>query len=195
MLCSLEQVNVTAVHLDDFPNVYYTVKMKKPLQRTAVAGSLALQFQQEKQTDHTHLLPLTEPASSASGASTSASAGSVAPAASSTNKAGNAATDRAEQAAAARFAALDLQQTLSAMGIAIPIKVGFSNRDYNMTIGSECSVAQLKSLISAITDVSVPDMKLIVKGTVLKSNTQLIKDTKIANNTKVVVMSSGAHVV
>jgi hypothetical protein len=188
------QVNVTAVHLDDFPNVYYTVKMKKPLQRTAVAGSLALQFQQEKQTDHTHLLPLTEPANASTGTASAASP-TASSAAGQASKAGNAAADRAEQAAAARYAALDLQQTLSAMGIAIPIKVGFSNRDYNMTIGSECSVAQLKSLISAITDVSVPDMKLIVKGTVLKSNSQLIKDTKIANNTKVVVMSSAAHVV
>mmetsp|Transcript_2056 Transcript_2056/g.4420 ORF Transcript_2056/g.4420 Transcript_2056/m.4420 type:complete len:82 (-) Transcript_2056:61-306(-) len=81
------------------------------------------------------------------------------------------------------------------MGSPVPIKVSFSNKDYNMSIGSLCSVSQLKALIGAITDVPVPDMKLIVKGTILKSNTQLIKDTKIVNNSKIVVMSSGVHVV
>jgi hypothetical protein len=50
-------------------------------------------------------------------------------------------------------------------------------------------------LVSAHTDVPVPDMKLICKGVVLKLNTQLIKDTKISRGAKLLVMSGGVHTV
>lgn len=173
-------MTISGIHLDDFPNVYYSVKLKTPLQSTNVAGFDALIFNHEKQTDATHLLPVSEVPPSKS-----ASAGS----------AGNAAAERAEREASARTAALALQQTLAAIGTPVKIKVGFSNRDHNLTIGSQCTVAQLKMLISAMTDVSVPDMSLICKGAVLKNNNQLIQDTKITNGSKVVVMSSAAHVV
>lgn len=184
------QAKVTGVHHDDFPNIYYTVQMQTPPQFTAADGSLALAFAHEKQTDHTHLLPPSGEPLPLAGA-----AGSEAGGAAKRSRAGDAASERAEQAAAARQAALQLQGTLAAMGTPLSIKVGFSNKDYTMTIGTQCTVAQLKMLISAVTEVPVPEMKLIVKGTVLKNNNQLIKDTKIGNNSKVVVMSSGAHIV
>lgn len=170
------QVTISGVHLDDFPNIYYTVKLKTPLQSTNAPGFDTLIFHQEKQTDSTHLLPVSEVPPSAS-------------------KCGNAAAERAEREASARTAALALQQTLSAIGTPVAIKVGFSNKDYNLSIGSQCTVAQLKMLISAMTDVSVPDMSLICKGVVLKNNNQLIQDTKITKGSKIVVMSSAAHVV
>lgn len=169
-------MTINGVHHDDFPNVYYTVKLKAPLQSTNAPGFDALIFNQEKQTDSTHLLPVSE----------------VPPTA---TRAANAAAERAEREASARTAALALQQTLCALGTPVPIKVSFSNKDYNLSIGSQCSVSQLKMLISAMTDVPVPDMNLICKGAVLKNNNQLIQDTKITKGSKIVVMSSAAHVV
>lgn len=168
------------VHHDDFPNVYYTVKLHMPITLTGVAGCEALVFHTEKQTDWTHLLPVSE--------SFGRSADKAASAAS-------AAAERSERANAAKYAAQQLQQTLCALGKPVKFKAGFSNRDYELSIGSECTVAQLKLLISAITEVPIPDMKLICKGVVLKDHSQLIKDTKVVNGAKVVVMSSAAHIV
>ena len=176
-------VSIVGVHHDDFPNVYYTVRLKNPIVLTGVAGCEALTFHTEKQTDHTHLSPVSEGFGKPKAAPRGASA------------AGNAAAERSERTNAAKYAAQQLQQTLCANGTPVAFKVGFSNRDYEISIGSLCTVAQLKLLISAITDVPVPDMKLICKGVVLKINNQQIKDTKIGNNSKVVVMSSGAHTV
>lgn len=159
-----------------------------PIQLTGVKGCEELTFHTEKQTDHTHLLPVSE-------ARDKAGAAPPGMAAKGASAAGSAAAERSEKANAAKYAAQQLQQTLCAIGTPVSIKVGFSNRDYEMRIGSQCTIAQLKLLISAITDVPVPDMKLICKGVVLKINTQLIKDTKISNGSKITVMSSGSHVV
>ena len=172
-------MKITGVHHDDFPNIYYSVRMMQPPRFTTAPGSTDLLFTHEKQTDAAHLLV--------------PSAGDKAKSAK--HSAGTAAADRAEREGAAHLAAQQLQATLADNGKPVAIKVGFSNRDYCVTIGSLCTVAQLKLLISTITEVAVPDMKLIVKGTVLKNNNQLIKDTKITHNSKVVVMSSNAHTV
>ena len=185
------QVSIVGVHHDDFPNVYYTVKINMPIILTGAAGCEALVFHTEKQTDWTHLLPVTESFGKAdSKPSSIAGAGRGAAGA-----AGAAAAERSERANAAKYAAQQLQQTLCALGKPVAFKAGFSNRDYELSIGNECTVAQLKLLISAITEVPIPDMKLICKGVVLKDHSQLIKDTKISNGSKVVVMSSAAHVV
>lgn len=182
-------VTIVGVHHDDYPNVYYTVKLHMPITLSGAAGCENLMFHTEKQTDWTHLLPVSESFGQTSRAASSGIAGHP------TNAAGIAAAERSERANAAKYAAEQLQQTLCAIGKPVTFKAGFSNRDYELSIGSDCTVAQLKLLISAITEVPVPDMKLICKGVVLKDHTQLIKNTKISNGTKVVVMSSAAHVV
>lgn len=181
-------MSIVGVHHDDFPNVYYTVKLNMPITLTGVAGCESLVFHTEKQTDWTHLLPVSESFGKAGSKADSTAGGRG-------GAAGNAAAERSERANAAKYAAQQLQQTLCALGRPVVFKAGFSNRDYELSIGNECTVAQLKLLISAITEVPIPDMKLICKGVVLKDHGQLIRDTKISNGSKVVVMSSAAHVV
>jgi hypothetical protein len=183
------QGKVTGVHHDDFPNVYYSVQMETPPRFTPVEGSVDLAFHHERQTDHTHLIPVSE------GYGTASAAKGLASAEAGRHRAGDAASLRQEQAAAAHAAAVHLQETLAQNGKPIQIRVGFSNRDYTLRIGSHCTVAQLKLLISTVTEVPVPAMSLIVKGAMLKDDNQQIKDTKIVANSKVVVMSRSAHVV
>jgi hypothetical protein len=64
--CLNQQVAVTAVHRDDFPNIYYTVKLHQPLETINATweDTEALVFYTEKQTDSFRLLHIHEDAKS-----------------------------------------------------------------------------------------------------------------------------------
>lgn len=177
-------MRIAGVHHDDFPNVYYTIQMMKPIHMTTAAaaakseGKESLEFDHEKQTDANHIVLPPQKKKNNNNANS--------------NKRDSKGPDvSAEEAAAIR----DLQQSLSAMGSPINIKIGYSNIDYAATIGTECTVGQLKLLASALTDVPVPDMKLICKGQVLRLNNEYIKDTRVREGSKLVLMSGKVHVV
>ena len=94
-----------------------------------------------------------------------------------------------------KLATQELQQHLSSLGTPLNILVNFVNKNYSMQIGNQCNVHQLKLLISAYTGVPVPDMKLVCKGTMLKDGNELLTNTKLKEGSKLLVLSSGAHVV
>jgi hypothetical protein len=83
-----------------------------------------------------------------------------------------------------------MQQSLAQNGKTLDIKLSHNSVEHKASIGSNCTVAQLKLLISAYFDVPVSSMSVICKGATLKNNAQLLKDTKIVNGVKVMVMSS-----
>mmetsp|Transcript_1488 Transcript_1488/g.2493 ORF Transcript_1488/g.2493 Transcript_1488/m.2493 type:complete len:401 (+) Transcript_1488:53-1255(+) len=180
-------VRISGVHHDDYPNIYYSVQLKTPVESTQVPGADKLVFEHEKQTDSTHLCASTSSCSTSTSTSSSTSRveGAFADHSGSSTHAGD------SQGSSETQLVDELQQTLSTMGPSIQFKMVYKAQDRPLVIGSNCTVAQLKQLISAYTGVKVADMKLIIKGTVLKNNQQQVKETKLTKGAKIMVMGSG----
>jgi hypothetical protein len=89
----------------------------------------------------------------------------------------------------------ELHRSLAAKGVGIPITLDCSKWEYDVTIGSLCTVGQLKLLVSAITGAPMSTMRLVCNGAFLRDNHALIQHTNIRNRSRVVVMSTGSHVV
>lgn len=182
-------VEIVDVHKDDFPNMYYTIRIKHPIQITTPTSTLTtttivssssssseqqqqqlpmnyLIFEQEKQTDAYHLLPLS--------ITTTKSIEEKHSLKSNTNP--------------MDLALKSLQDTLCSMGIPINMKINYSNKQYDIMLGNICTISQLKLLISATLNIPVPNMQLITKGLILKNNHQKISDTKLINGSKITVM-------
>ena len=83
-----------------------------------------------------------------------------------------------------------MQESLCKLGTNLNLNISHSNKLYIITVGSNCTISQLKILIGATIDISISDMKLIYKGNILKNNHQKIIETKLINNSKIIVMSS-----
>ena len=182
-------VKVIDVHHDDFPNIYYTIKAIIPTQTTiSTNSSTSLIFEQEKQTDFYHLCTLSQHSIDRykSFSSTPSLSSSTTAAASVLNKT----NIKNDNTTAEQIALKNLQESLCKLGTNINLNVSHSNKLYIITVGSNCTISQLKILISATINISLPDMKLIYKGNILKNNHQKIIETKLINNSKIIVMSS-----
>eukprot|EP01034_Spumella_vulgaris_P032381 gene32381-39972_t len=82
--------------------------------------------------------------------------------------------------------------TLESNGEPVPIGLPRGDEQFqNVKIDNLCTIGQLRQLVRIVTGVPVKDMKLICKGAVLKTDTQLIKSSKIVNGSKIIVMSGG----
>lgn len=182
-------VRVIDVHHDDFPNIYYTIKAIQPSQTTTKTTanstnhtSSTLLFEQEKQTDLYHLCPLT------SKSIEKYKAFSLATSIVNPKTEVNTCTRNKESN---EMILKNLQESLCKLGPTINLNVNYSNKQYVVSLGTFCTISQLKIMICAtIGHLSVPDVKLIHKGVILKDNQQKITETKLVNNAKIIVMSS-----
>lgn len=180
-------VKVVEVHLDDFPNLYYTIQLQRPVQTQGIDGPECaavvdkLVFQEEKQTDVQHLLPLSPLLPK--------SAGSVP-----SSKGKGLSTDRDNKTQKSPSFSREEQfneclSTLAKKGPPVTIKISRSGMtDKAIAVGSDTSVGQLQQLMSLHTGVPVSDMKLICRGLVLKDKNMLLRQTKVADGSKVFVM-------
>mmetsp|Transcript_1489 Transcript_1489/g.2498 ORF Transcript_1489/g.2498 Transcript_1489/m.2498 type:complete len:403 (+) Transcript_1489:53-1261(+) len=182
-------VRISGVHHDDYPNIYYSVQLKTPVESTQVPGADKLVFEHEKQTDSAHLCPSSQQQQRASSSS------SAAPSAASTSSTRGMGQSSSGMNPTQMQTADELQQTLSTMGPPVQFKIVYKAQERLLVIGSNCTVAQLKLLISAYTGVQVPDMKLISNGIVLKNNHQQVKQTRLTKGAKIMVMNAGSHTV
>lgn len=171
-------VKIIGVHHDDFPNIYYTIKMEH-LTEYDLPSDLDvsnLTFYTEKQTDSIRLIPdemirlksHQEPLSISN----------------------QPADFSLEQIARQRQ---ELQATLCQQGFVYNLRVSYNNKEYpSFQISSLCQIGQLKELIALVLENSIQpkNVKIIYKGIVFKNDHQLIKDTKIIDNSKLVVIGS-----
>ncbi|KAL9551330.1 hypothetical protein MBANPS3_004309 [Mucor bainieri] len=74
----------------------------------------------------------------------------------------------------------------------VSFEVKWGTKKFDIELTQEAfdtmTVADLKSTCQQLTEVEPPFMKLIVKGAILKQDTQLIRDTKIGQGSKIMLM-------
>jgi Ubiquitin family len=129
-----ELVRVVDVHMDDFPNVYYTVQFH-------ASGC-------ERQTDSAHL---------------------------------------AEHTAIVNVIA-------KCAGTSLQLQIVHAGKNFDLSdrIGDDNTISELKAAVASLTDVPADGQKLIYKGTVLKNDTQKLKDTKISRGAKITVIGTAS---
>ena len=185
-------VRIVGVHHDDFPNIYYTIQQAEPLQTTDVAGAAEVGFVHEKQTDNYHLFPfarsLAEATASGAGASAGVGGGKV------IDGTAAAASAKSSSPASSARAVMDMMDAMAAQGRPLTIRASHGKHDGgSITIGDGCTVGQLKALLGAIFNIPVPSLKVICRGSTLSVDQLLIRDSKIVNGSKLVVMGTATQ--
>lgn len=169
-------VKIVGVHHDDFPNIYYTINMVHPSHTCGTAGALeALSFHDEKQTDSDRLIPVLE--------------GDVEIRDALKNEPEQSAYGKSPVASSISNETKILMNELCVTGPVLSFKVSHGGVDYNdMRISSKCRVSHLKQLLSVLTGIPVKNLKVIIKGSILKQDSLLVTEAKLANGMKITVI-------
>lgn len=155
-------VSIIGVHHDDFPNVYYTIQPVRPVQFVNGANNNTVLKMTVFEEKQTDGTHLK-------------------------------ALQSGDASGVDKLLDQQTRDTLEKLGDPVPLRLSCGDTQYqNVKIGNMCSIGQLRQLCRIVTGVPVRDMKLICKGTVLKSDTQLIKSSKIVNGSKIIVMTTTA---
>lgn len=193
ILCTL--VRVVGVHLDDFPNIYYTIAPHQPLTYSQSAASAEdmqrLRFHDEKQTDNAHLFACTE--SKPAAASTASSSSTFA------------ATSEKRRALEEEIQAIqDAYRSGSsavAAGPGFHVTLSFAGKDFpQVYLAANCLVRDLRYLATLYLqhyqlgtdqgshDTKKREVRLLAKGVLLKQDAARLKDIGAGKLAKVVIL-------
>jgi hypothetical protein len=165
---SMLRVKVVAVHHDDFPAVYYTVRMTLPAHGVGLAAT-DLVFEDEKQTDSKHLLPCRDD-----------------------HELSTAVTSSTAQAQIQ--ALLQSMQRRGSGGSAPPLlSLRLSHNNSNkvpavVQVSATVRVQELKHFVSLVTGVAEARVRLVCSGKSLSPDTVTLEALKVPDNAKILVI-------
>jgi hypothetical protein len=170
--------DILAVHHDDFPNIYYSVRLLN-------------ESKNEKQTDAKHLIPSAPTSNANSNNNSNTSSHRNSPAFSSTVKPSS--SSLSSSSSGLSFEEFQ-NQLLQLGGHVLTLKLSYKNKELPsaVRVSSHVTILQLKSLIHyLIPQIRVKDMKLICKGLFLKDDKMTLSKTgKVTDGSKITVMGS-----
>jgi hypothetical protein len=171
---------ILAVHHDDFPNIYYTIRLLN-------------ESKNEKQTDAKHLIPNASNANSNNNSNANSRRNS--PAFCSPVKPSSSSSSLSSASSSSRLSFEEFQnQLLQLGGHVLTLKLSYKNKELpsSLRVSSHATILQLKSLIHyLIPQIRVKDMKLICKGLFLKDDKMTLSRTgKVTDGSKITVMGS-----
>lgn len=161
-------VDIIDVHHDDFPNTYYTVKLHNPMCVVGPDTELQLTFYgHEKQTDGRFLIPKVEEVK-------------------------NSAENLLLQDNNDTVTFENYQSQLILKGAKVKITVKYKKQTFpDVDIGLDCTVYELKKLISLLCKIHCADendITLICKSVNLKDPLQVLSRTKVTNGSCLLVI-------